>query len=109
MTSPGPGKPWTFLTNHGHVMLALYRNPDLRQRDIADLVGITEGAVHRILADLQDGGYVSVRRIGRRNHYVLDTTGGLRHPVEHGCCVGAVLEILAPLDRAVDASARLAS
>ena len=96
MTSQGAGRPWTFLTNHGHVMLALHRNPDLRQRDIADLVGITEGAVHRILTDLQSDGDISVRRVGRRNHYVLDISGDLRHPLEDGHCVGEILDRLAP-------------
>lgn len=89
---------WTFLTNHGHVLVALYRNPDLRQRDIADLVGITEGAVHRILNELQECGYITAERIGRRNHYRVDTSLGLRHPVESGHCVGEILERLGPID-----------
>ncbi len=87
---------WTFLTNHGHVLLCLYRNPDLRQRDIAALVGITEGAVQRILADLEDGGFVEVSRIGRRNHYRVHAELHLRHPLEAGHPVGEVLHQLAP-------------
>lgn len=105
MTPPGASSSttgtWTFLTNHGHVLLALYRNPDLRQRDIAYLVGITEAAVHRILTELQDCGYISVQRVGRRNRYAVDASLGLRHPVEDGHCVGEVLERLAPTDRAL--------
>ena len=95
--SGGAGeRTWTFLTNHAHVLLALYRNPDLRQRDIAELVGITEGAVHRILNELQTGGYVTVERVGRRNHYAIDPSLGMRHPVEDGHCIGEILELLAP-------------
>ena len=85
---------WTFLTNHGHVLLALYRNPDLRQRDIAHLVGITEGAVQRILHDLEICDYLDIQRIGRRNRYVVHGEHGLRHPLEAGHSVGEVLDQL---------------
>lgn len=87
---------WTFLTNHGHVLLALYRNGDLRQREIARLVGITEGAVHRILAELEECGYIDIERVGRRNNYSVNPALGFRHPVEEGHAVGEVLECLAP-------------
>ncbi len=80
-----------FLTNHGHVLLTLYRNPDLRQRDIGALVGITEGAVQRILHDLEDGGYVEVRKVGRRNHYEVHPEHSLRHPLEADHTVGELL------------------
>ena len=93
---PPSGGRWTFLTIHGHVLLALYRNPDLRQRDIADLVGITEGAVQRILQDLEADGYLDVRRVGRRNHYVVHPELSLRHPLEAGHTVGELLRQLAP-------------
>lgn len=73
---------WTFLTNHGHVLLALCEDPQLRQRDIARIVGITEGAVHRILGDLEADGYVEVQRTGRRNSYAVKGTPDLRHPLE---------------------------
>lgn len=85
---------WTFLTNHGHVLLALHRNPDLRQRDIAQLVGITEGAVQRILHDLEDGGYISRAKVGRRNHYTVDGDLPLRHPMEANHNVSDLLNSL---------------
>ena len=44
---------WTFLTNHGHVLVYVHRNPDARVRDIATAVGITERAAQTILADLE--------------------------------------------------------
>ncbi len=73
---------WNFLTNHSHVLLALNRDPDLRQRDIAQLVGITEGAVQRILHDLEQDGYISRAKVGRRNHYTVNGDLPLRHPLE---------------------------
>ncbi len=41
---------WTFLTNHAHVLLCLAKSSSMRVRDMATSVGITERAVHRILA-----------------------------------------------------------
>ncbi|HUW02218.1 MAG TPA: winged helix-turn-helix domain-containing protein [Acidimicrobiales bacterium] len=87
---------WTFLTNHGHVLVALSRDAELRQRDIADLVGITEGAVQRILHELTEAGYLEVRRVGRRNTYEVHAEFGLRHPLEAGRTVG---DLLTALDR----------
>ncbi len=73
---------WTFLTNHAHVFLCIARNPDLRLRDIAGIVGITERATHRIVSDLIDAGFVDVRREGRCNVYLVHPEKQLRHPIE---------------------------
>lgn len=85
---------WTFLTNHGHVLLAVHRNPDLRQRDISRLVGITEGAVQRILTELEQGGYIRREKVGRRNHYQVVANTPLRHPLEHNHTISELLELL---------------
>lgn len=86
-----PGS-WTFLTNHGHVLVAISRDPGLRQRDIGQLVGITEGAVQRILDDLEAAGYVRRQRVGRRNRYEVITDRPLRHPVEQPRTVRDLLD-----------------
>lgn len=93
--APCPGR-WTLLTNHGHVLVALHLNPDLRQREIAELVGITEGGVQRILHDLEQAGCLAVERIGRRNHYDIDSLHELSHPLESAGTVGELLRRLAP-------------
>lgn len=85
---------WTFFTNHAHVLVLLHRDPDLRQREIAALVGITEGAVQRILADLEGEGYIRRERIGRRNRYHVLPGTPLRHPVEAGHSVDEILAVL---------------
>jgi hypothetical protein len=82
-----PGRPsdeptWTFLTNHAHVLICLAGDPDLRLRDVADLVGITERAAQRIVADLVDAGYLERARTGRRNTYRLRLERPMRHPLE---------------------------
>ncbi len=85
---------WTFLTNHAHVLLALVREPGLRLRDIAALVGITERATQRILAELEAGGYVERRKVGRRNQYVLHLDLPLRHSLERAYTVERLIDAL---------------
>ena len=85
--------PWTFLTNHAHVLICIARDPQTRIRDLAVQVGITERAVQRIIADLEDGGYLSHERDGRRNLYRVRATQPLRHPVESKSKVTALLAL----------------
>lgn len=89
-TEPG----WTFLSNHGHVLVFLNRQPDARLRDIAAAVGITERAVQRILADLERAKLVRAVRVGRRNHYQIDARQPLRHPIEAHRSVADLLALL---------------
>ena len=89
---------WTFFTNHAHVLLCLARDPEMRIRDIALKVGITERAAQRIVAELVDAGYLQRAKSGRRNRYTLNTERPLRHPLESEHAVGEILELLrAPL------------
>ncbi len=55
---------WQFLTNHLHVLVVLAKQPDLRLREIASEVGITERATHRIISELADDGYLTRTRVG---------------------------------------------
>ena len=96
LVDPQPEVPsWTFLTNHAHVLVAISRDPELRQRDIAHVVGITPGAVTRILADLEASGCVSHERIGRRNRYHVNPRAHLRHPLEARVTIGELLDLTA--------------
>ena len=85
---------WTFLTNHTHVLFCLSRDPNMRMRDIAHEVGITERAVQRIVAELRAAGYLAGEREGRRVAYSIVRDKRLRHPLESGCRIGDVLEVL---------------
>jgi DNA-binding MarR family transcriptional regulator len=86
---------WTLLSNHGHVLVCLAQDPDIRVRDIADAVGITQRAVQGIIADLVEAGFVDRERTGRRNHYELHPELPLRHPLEEGHAVGELLAAIA--------------
>jgi hypothetical protein len=93
-SSPAP-LGWTFLTNHSHVLLCIHCDPTVRLREIAQLVGITERMVQKIVAELIAAGYLDARKEGRRNHYAVDPARKLRHPLEAHHAVGELLEILA--------------
>lgn len=84
---------WTFLSNHGHVLVHLSRDPDARLRDIAEAVGITERRAHMIITDLEAAGYITITRIGRRSSYRVHRTRKFRHPAESTKPVGELLRI----------------
>ena len=79
---------WTFLTNHSHVLLCLVSDENLRVRDLAQKVGITERAILKILGDLEAGGVIERERDGRRNRYRVRLDVALRHALESHRTVG---------------------
>jgi len=90
-TAADAGRHWTFLSNHGHVLVCLARDPEARLRDVAVAVGITERAVQKIVSDLEEAGVVERVREGRRNRYRLFLDQPLRHPIEAHRTIGALL------------------
>ena len=88
------GQGWRFVTNHTQVLLCIARDPDVRLRDVADTVGITERAAQRILADLVLAGFVSRERVGRRNRYLVNRDREMRHPAQAGHDIGSLLDLL---------------
>lgn len=93
MTGEQTSRHWTFLSNHGHVLVFLHRHPDARVRDIAASVGVTERTAQAILADLVAAGYLVAHRVGRRNTYTVNLARGLRHPQEQDVAVGDFLVV----------------
>ncbi|HSP30085.1 MAG TPA: winged helix-turn-helix domain-containing protein [Ilumatobacteraceae bacterium] len=89
---------WTFLTNHSHVLICLARDPELRLRDLAEQVGITERAVQGIVKDLVTAGCLNRHRTGRRNRYDVVADRPMRHRVERQHVVGDLLDAMAPVD-----------
>ena len=89
-----PNAGWTFLTNHAHVLFCIARDPEVRLRDVAALVGITERAVQRIVTDLETAGYLIVSKEGRRNRYQVSFEKPLRHPIERHCTVKALIDLV---------------
>ena len=89
---------WTFLTNHAHVLLTISRHPDMRMREIAGQVGITDRPAQRIVGDLVEEGYVSRRKVGRRNEYTVTPGTPLRHPLSRDHEIGEILGVLGKTD-----------
>lgn len=85
---------WTFLSNHAHVLIALYADPDLVLREVALKVGITERGVQRIVQDLEDEGYIRREKVGRKNHYEVIIQNPLRHPLEAHRNIGDLLNLV---------------
>jgi DNA-binding transcriptional ArsR family regulator len=90
----GPRPSWTFLTSHAVVLLEVAAAPDATVREIAERAGLTERQSHRVLSDLVEGGYVQRQRVGRRNHYRVDESRPMRHPIAADHRVGELLGAL---------------
>lgn len=84
---------WTFLSNHGHVLVHLSREPESKVKEIAEAVGITERRAQTILADLEESGYVTITRNGRRNSYTVNSRKKFRHPAEANKPISELLSI----------------
>lgn len=94
MSSHNDSKPWRFVTNHTQVLLCIARDDDVRLRDVAEKVGITERAAQRIVADLVEAGFVERKKIGRRNHYSIERRAKMRHPAQVNQEIGELLDLL---------------
>jgi|688.fasta_scaffold296529_3 hypothetical protein len=92
--SSQPTAGWTFLTNHGHVLVCIAQTSDIRISQIADRVGIGERAAHRIVAELVRDGYVVRNKDGRCNTYAVDFSQPLRHPLEREHTIGEIFRVL---------------
>ena len=57
---------WTFFTNHGLTLAAIAKSPRTTAREIGDAAGVTERAAHKIIKDLEDAGYVTKTKVGRK-------------------------------------------
>jgi DNA-binding MarR family transcriptional regulator len=91
-------KSWTFLTNHAQVLLCIAQNSDIRLRDVAQTVGITERAAQRIVLDLVEANFLERQRNGRRNHYAINPDATMRHVAQQGHPVRELLNLLRPQD-----------
>ena len=90
----GHASRWTFLTNHSHVLILLSQNTSIVLREVAARVGITERAVQRIIADLEEAGFIEREKVGRQNRYRIRTNRPLRHPIEAHRTIGDLVGLI---------------
>jgi len=86
--------PWTFLTNHGRALLCIASDPEIRLRDIAASLGITERRAYGIVTDLSEAGYVIKEKDGRRNRYQVQTHLPLPETPDQEQAIGEVLSLM---------------
>ena len=91
---------WSFFTNHARVLICIARDPGVRLRDIAAVLGITERSSYSIVTELVQAGYVLKDKDGRRNRYRVEVQLPLPESIGRERTVGEVLGLL------VDADAR---
>lgn len=97
---PAPAQPerrWTFLTNHGTVLLYIADHQDDTMRSIAAALGLTERTTAAVIADLRAAGYIKVQRRGRHNHYSINGDMPLRRQAHRQLYVRDLLGMLATL------------
>jgi len=85
---------WRFISNHLHVLACISRQPQTTIRQIADSVGISERAAAQIVRDLEQAGYLTRTRVGRRNDYELHGELPLRHDLHQHRTIGQLLAFL---------------
>ena len=85
---------WSFVTNHARVLACVAAEPNARLRDIATAVGITERTAAHIVNDLEQAGYLTKSRDGRRNQYAIDGGDKLLHPGLKGFAATQLLMLL---------------
>ena len=81
-----------FLTNHALVLLCIAADPEVRIRDIAADLGITERAAQRIVGDLVQARYLDRNRVGRRNRYSLGSGIPTSSPLSRVMALSSLLE-----------------
>jgi Mn-dependent DtxR family transcriptional regulator len=85
---------WTFLTNHARVLLCVAHDPDIRLRDIASTLDITERSAYGIVTDLAETGYLVKEKDGRRNRYQVQGHLPLRESISREQTIGELLDLL---------------
>ena len=89
---------WSFLTSHARVLLCIAQDPDVRLRDIAAGLGITERSAYGIVTELAEAGYLIRQKDGRRNRYQIQAHLPLPEPTSRERTVGEMLALLAGTD-----------
>jgi DNA-binding transcriptional ArsR family regulator len=85
---------WTFLTNHALVLSYLAKHPSITAREISIDIGITERAIRKIIADLDEAEYINKRKVGRGTRYRINPDLSLRDDAHDDIAIGDFLEAL---------------
>jgi DNA-binding IclR family transcriptional regulator len=100
---------WTFLTNHGRLLLAVARYPEATVAKLAEVSKITERSAYNILADLREAGYLYRWKVGRHNRYVINPALPLGEAVVENEAVGDFLRLIHGADVELHLASRVTS
>jgi len=87
-------KNWSFITNHGLVLLYILKNSQCTMREMAESLHVTERTIKRVLEDLKTSGYVNWQKTGKGNIYEINSTRELKHELTREVMVGDLLNLL---------------
>ena len=82
---------WTFLSNHGRVLIYLAKHPSSITQELAQKANLSIRAVQNIIDDLEDGGYITRHKEGRKNQYTVNPDLPMRHLLEREFAVKEIL------------------
>lgn len=85
---------WTFFSNYAHVLFILATHEAITIRELSQTVGITERFAHKVINDLQENGFIAVKKNGRKNIYKVNLRKKLRHPIENHIQIGQLIELI---------------
>ncbi|MBN1380782.1 MAG: winged helix-turn-helix transcriptional regulator [Deltaproteobacteria bacterium] len=87
-------RPWTFVTNHAVVLSCLAQHPRITAHEMVLEIDISERAIRRIIADLEEAGYITKEKEGRRVRYRVNYQSNLRHITQRDKVIGDLLKVL---------------
>ncbi len=90
---------WSFLTNHARALVFIAQHPDVRLRDLAVALDVTERTAYGIVVDLTESGYVVKEKDGRRNRYHIQEHLPMRDSIGRERTIGEVLDLLVEVRR----------
>src|ERR1700690_425004 len=85
---------WSLLTNHARALVCIARDPGVRLREIAAVLGVSERRAFGIVTDLTKAGYVVKEKDGRRNRYHIQNHVPLRGLIDREPTIGELLGVL---------------
>ena len=85
---------WTFLTNHARVLSIIASNTRITAVEISQLIDIQERAIRKIIADLDEDGYIDKKKEGRRLRYRINPNLSLRTDNHQHVAIGDFLGAL---------------
>src|SRR6185437_8953848 len=89
------GRAWSLLSNHGHALICIAQQPDIRLWELAQTIGVRERSAQRIVNQLVEAGYLTRHQHdghGARLSYAVNRDHHLRRPHLRPYTVGDLLD-----------------